>query len=125
MRLIAVLAAALLLAGPAVGQAAEPVKGVGIAMHGAPKYGAGFAHFDYVNPDAPKGGTVRLDGVSGTFDTFNPFNAKGTVSISSNARDVSTAFDFVIDNPGMYDDNNAASGPRKIVTRGRGLSVAE
>lgn len=46
-----------------------------------------------------------------------PFNAKGSVSISSNARDVSPAFDFVIDNPGMYDDNNAASGPRKIVTR--------
>ena len=25
----------------------------GIAMHGAPKYPAGFSHFDYVNPDAP------------------------------------------------------------------------
>lgn len=46
-----------------------------------------------------------------------PFNAKGTVSISSDKRDVAPDFDFVIDNPGMYDDNNAASGPRKIVTR--------
>ena len=46
-------------------------------MHGEPKYGPGFAHFDYVNPDAPKGGILKL-GASGTFDTFNPFNAKGT-----------------------------------------------
>src|SRR5690606_18968063 len=33
--------------------------------------------FDYVNPAAPKGGTLRLS-ATGTFDTFNPFNAKGT-----------------------------------------------
>ena len=48
-----------------------------IAMHGEPKYGAGFTHFDYVNPNAPKGGTLRLS-ARGTFDTFNPYNAKGT-----------------------------------------------
>lgn len=46
-----------------------------------------------------------------------PFNAKGTVSISTGKRDVAPDFDFTIENPGMYDDNNAASGPRKIVTR--------
>lgn len=57
-----------------------------------------------INPDCSNAGSV-------------PFNARGTVSISSTARDVAPAFDFVIDNPGMYDDNNAASGPRKIVTR--------
>ncbi|MBT5213211.1 MAG: ABC transporter substrate-binding protein, partial [Pelagibacteraceae bacterium] len=32
----------------------------GIAMHGNPKYEEGFAHLDYVNPDAPKGGSVRF-----------------------------------------------------------------
>ena len=32
----------------------------GIAMHGKPKYEEGFTHLDYVNPDAPKGGTVRF-----------------------------------------------------------------
>jgi len=47
-----------------------------IAMHGEPKYGPDFKHFDYVNPNAPKGGTLRT-GAQGTFDTFNPFNAKG------------------------------------------------
>jgi microcin C transport system substrate-binding protein len=50
--------------------------GHAIALHGAPKYPAGFAHFDYVSPDAPKGGTVRLGGF-GSFDTLNPFTLKG------------------------------------------------
>ncbi len=48
-----------------------------IAMHGEPKYGPDFTHFDYVNPEAPKGGTIRL-GVRGTFDSFNSFIPKGT-----------------------------------------------
>jgi len=47
-------------------------------MHGAPKYPDGFAHFDYVNPDAPKGGTLHL-GVVGTFDSLNPFIVRGTI----------------------------------------------
>lgn len=41
------------------------------ALTGDPKYPEGFAHFDYVNPDAPKGGVVRF-GSQGGFDTFNP-----------------------------------------------------
>lgn len=46
-----------------------------------------------------------------------PFNAKGKVSISSNARDVSPDFDFDLEFPGMYDDGQVASGPKKIVAR--------
>lgn len=42
----------------------------------APKYPANFKHFDYVNPDAPKGGTFRLAG-GGSFDSFNPYINKG------------------------------------------------
>ncbi len=53
-----------------------------IAMHGEPKYGPDFTHFDYVNPEAPKGGTIRL-GVPRTFDSFNPFIPKGTPGPSS------------------------------------------
>src|SRR5215469_4269676 len=49
---------------------------LGIAMHGMPKYGEAFAHFDYVNPDAPKGGVLRL-GALGSFDSLNPFIVKG------------------------------------------------
>ncbi len=53
-----------------------------IAMHGEPKYWPGFTNFDYVNPNAPKGGTIRL-GVPRTFDSFNPFIPKGTAGPSS------------------------------------------
>jgi microcin C transport system substrate-binding protein len=40
------------------------------------KYKPGFTHFDYVNPDAPKGGDLNLS-VAGTYDTFNPILSKG------------------------------------------------
>src|SRR5258708_13337407 len=65
---------ALLVAAPARAEAIKPVHG--IAMHGAPKYGPDFKHFDYVNPDAPKGGEVRLSAL-GSFDSLNPFILKG------------------------------------------------
>jgi len=52
------------------------VKTHAVAMHGQAKYPADFAHFAYVNPDAPKGGTVRLAGL-GSFDSLNPFIIKG------------------------------------------------
>ncbi|MFZ1829583.1 MAG: extracellular solute-binding protein [Candidatus Competibacteraceae bacterium] len=48
----------------------------GVALHGQPKYGPNFTHFDYANPDAPKGGEARFAAI-GSFDTFNPFNIKG------------------------------------------------
>ncbi|MBA1275063.1 extracellular solute-binding protein [Stutzerimonas azotifigens] len=41
-----------------------------------PKYPATFEHFDYANPDAPKGGTLRRAGFGG-FDSLNPFISKG------------------------------------------------
>ena len=47
-----------------------------IAMHGEPKYKTGFKHFDYVNPDAPKGGSIRY-GAFGSYDSFNGFIIKG------------------------------------------------
>lgn len=47
-----------------------------IAMHGQPKYGADFPHFDYVNPQALQGGTIVF-GASGSFDSLNPFTLKG------------------------------------------------
>ncbi len=47
-----------------------------IATHGTPKYPATFKHLDYVNPDAPKGGTLLLSSI-GNFDSLNPFILKG------------------------------------------------
>jgi microcin C transport system substrate-binding protein len=45
-------------------------------MYGELRYGAGFRHFEYVNPHAPRGGAVTLAAL-GTFDTLNPFILKG------------------------------------------------
>ena len=52
----------------------------GYAQWGDLKYGAGFSHFDYVNPDAPKGGELRLVSNlrTSTFDKYNPFTIKGS-----------------------------------------------
>jgi microcin C transport system substrate-binding protein len=53
-----------------------------LALHGEPMYGLGFTHFGYVNPDAPKGGTLTVPNMRFlTFDTFNSFNIKGTVAV--------------------------------------------
>ena len=48
----------------------------GLSTFGDLKYPADFKHFDYVNPQAPKGGTVKLRDI-GTFDNLNPFIIKG------------------------------------------------
>jgi len=66
----------VLLVISALSCAAEITKSHGIALHGEPKYPADFQYFYFVNPDAPKGGNVRLMG-SGTFDTLNPYTLKG------------------------------------------------
>ncbi|WP_370688238.1 extracellular solute-binding protein [Flavimaribacter sediminis] len=49
------------------------------SLIGTPKYPADFQRFDYVNPDAPKGGEVRVS-ANDTFDTFNPLLAKGDLA---------------------------------------------
>ena len=65
-----------LLAGLAVPNALSAEPAHGLAMQGKPLFPAGFTSFSYVNPDAPKGGTVRF-GAIGSFDTLNPLNIKG------------------------------------------------
>ena len=47
-----------------------------LSLIGEPKYPAGFTHFGWVNPDAPKGGTLR-GFAEGSFDSLNPFTVKG------------------------------------------------
>ncbi len=73
---LAGLAACALLASPAA-RAAH-----GVAHFGEPKYAADFRHFDYVNPDAPKGGTLVLSIVSqhSRFDKLNPFSTRGAAA---------------------------------------------
>jgi microcin C transport system substrate-binding protein len=56
----------------------------GLSLFGDIKYPEGFKHFDYVNPQAPQGGTVRLSAF-GTFDNFNTVVAgvKGSIAAGS------------------------------------------
>jgi microcin C transport system substrate-binding protein len=51
----------------------------GLSLFGELKYPPGFTHFDYVNPDAPKGGAMKFAAI-GTFDTLNPFIIKGVAA---------------------------------------------
>ncbi|MEI8295554.1 MAG: extracellular solute-binding protein [Alphaproteobacteria bacterium] len=48
----------------------------GVSRYGKPQLNSGFTNLPYVNPNAPKGGTLRLNAV-GTFDSVNPFIVKG------------------------------------------------
>jgi len=60
-------------------EATAPAPTHGIAMHGDLQYPVGFNHFDYADPQAPKGGLLRLAAM-GTFDSLNPFILKGTAA---------------------------------------------
>src|SRR5690606_9696801 len=61
---------------------ANLVESHGYAQFGTLKYPASFTHFDWVNPDAPKGGTLRVMAY-GTFDTLNPYSFKGSSPASA------------------------------------------
>jgi microcin C transport system substrate-binding protein len=70
---------------PAAAQGATPAWRHGLSKFGDLKYSSGFAHFDYVNPSAPKGGAAR-EVTLGTFDNFNIVVAetKGTLASGAN-----------------------------------------
>ncbi len=73
-----IIAAALVVAPAATTLAADGSKTVshGLTLVGKLKYKADFRHLDYVNPDAPKGGRIKMHSI-GSFDTFNQFTIKG------------------------------------------------
>ena len=90
----AAFALATLTALPFISLAPSPARAEpshGISMHGEPALPADFKHLPYANPGAPKGGRLTY-GVSGTFDSLNPFITK---SIRTTARGV---WDPVFDN---------------------------
>ncbi len=79
-RLLPILPAALLLLLPCIAKADSPVHTVNaLALLGEPKYGSELKYFDWVNPNAPKGGEVHLSAI-GSFDTFNPYSFKGVAA---------------------------------------------
>jgi peptide/nickel transport system substrate-binding protein len=69
----ALAAALLIVAATAPAGAAEPTHA--LSVHGAPALPANFDHFPYADPQAKKGGRLRV-GLPGTFDSLNPFNVK-------------------------------------------------
>jgi microcin C transport system substrate-binding protein len=93
----------------------------GYALWGYLKYPANFAHFDYVNPAAPKGGELRL--VSNlrvsTFDKYNPFTIKG----SAPAYLADLMFDSLL--TGALDETGSGYGllAQDVVVAADGLSV--
>lgn len=70
------LLAATTLGTLQIARAAEPEWRHATSLTGEPKYGPDFKHYDYVNPDAPKGGTLN-NIAQGSFDSLNPFVIQG------------------------------------------------
>lgn len=63
-----------------------------------PKYRPGFDHYDYVQPDAPKGGELVL-GARGSFDSLNPFVLKGSPAMGLTQLVFETLMDQSLDEP--------------------------
>ncbi|NOX38952.1 MAG: ABC transporter substrate-binding protein [Alphaproteobacteria bacterium] len=74
--LFALLSLSVLVLAVQARAAEKIIKSHGISTFGELKYGPDFKHFDYVNPDAPKGGTFSTWGF-GTFDSLTPYILKG------------------------------------------------
>ncbi|WP_244480806.1 extracellular solute-binding protein [Mesorhizobium sp. Root157] len=72
---MASLAASLLIFGTETGRADE--WHTTSSLIGESKYGENFQHYDYVNPDVPKGGALNST-VVGTYDSFNPYIVQGS-----------------------------------------------
>ncbi|RIX43555.1 MAG: ABC transporter substrate-binding protein [Rhodocyclales bacterium GT-UBC] len=93
----------------------------GLAQFGKPGYPAGFPHFAYVNPAAPKGGTLVLSPVQQTgFDKFNPFSLKGIPApgigsllfeslVVTSSDEVASAYGLLADDVKVADDQLSVS----------------
>lgn len=103
MRLIPICLAAAICATAPWTAAAEPRHA--IAMQGDPALPSDYTHFDYANPDAPKGGEITYC-VVGTFDNLNPFILK---SLRTTARGmIDTIFGNLVFEPLMQRNFNEA-----------------
>lgn len=118
IRQIAYLLLLALLAGLGANIA---LAGQGIAQYGKPKYPDGFAHFDYVNPNAPRGGTLVLPnpGQRTSFDKFNPFTLRGITApgielmfeslAEGSADEVSSIYGLLADDIQVAKDHKSAT----------------
>jgi len=116
MKVLAVLAA--ISSTATIASAEDKVWHHGVTLDDALKYPQGFARFDYVNPDAPKKGTLRLS-QEGTYDTFNPVLAKGEAAagvalvfdtlLKSADDEVSTSYGLLAEGVSWPDDVSEAT----------------
>ena len=81
---------------------ADTITSHGISTFGELKYPADFAHLDYVNPDAPKGGEISIWGF-GSFDSMHPYTTKGRAG-----RLASMFFESLLE--GTADESDAVYG---------------
>jgi len=65
-------------------QAVTVLQSYAFTQIGEAKYPPGFRHYDYANPDAPKGGSITL-AVAGTYDNFNRYASRGNPGINTGA----------------------------------------
>ncbi|PWQ99565.1 extracellular solute-binding protein [Leucothrix arctica] len=72
-------------------EAVTVIEATSIALRGKPVYSSDVTHFNYVNPDAPKGGEV-IEWARGTFDNFNAYSQRGDA-----ARDISDINDSLME----------------------------
>lgn len=96
------LTAIFLAAQPALAADVETVKSHGLSLAGPLKYPADFKHLEYANPDAPKGGQMKLS-AQGSFDSLNPYIAKGQA-----ANGLSLTFSSLLSQPN--DEGSAEYG---------------
>ena len=72
----------LFIAASFLAAAPRTISSYYLSLFDTPKYAAGFTHFEYVNPDAPRGGTLR-QWETGTYDNFNAFATRGVAAVGS------------------------------------------
>jgi microcin C transport system substrate-binding protein len=121
--------------------AAQPAQAsYGIAQYGEPKYQPGFKHFDYVNPDAPKGGTLVLANPNRqtSFDKFNPFTLRGNAApgigflfeslLTGSSDEVASAYGLLADDVEIAPDRLSATfhiNPRAHFSNGDPVTAAD
>jgi len=98
----------------------------GISVFGNLKYPPNFTHFDYVNPDAPKGGSIKY-GVEGSFNSFNPFILKGIsaagISIifdslmQDSADEISTKYGLIAESVNLAPDKKSITFKLRKIAR--------
>ncbi len=99
------------------GAHANPRVTHGFSLFDAPQYPAGFSHFNYVNPTAPKSGEIRMAAI-GSFDNLNPFTIKGQT-----AAGIMAIYDSLLS--ASYDEAGTAYGliAQEIIVAEDGTSV--